>query len=103
MKTRLLVFTAAALLTVGFLSATASAQNLGKIKQGARTAAAGISVSTQNGLSTVTYQGKAVWTGKTTGQVLGRSKTVNDVIYAAAFDGNKVIWENVPGAGAKVK
>lgn len=103
MKIRILILGVATFLATGFVTSSASAQNLGKIKQSARTAAAGISVSTQNGVSTITYQGKAVWTGKTTGQVLGRSKTVNNVSYAAAFDGNKVIWENVPGAGAKVK
>lgn len=103
MKSHMLILGVVAILVTGFATATASAQNLGKIKQGARTAAAGISVSTQNGVSTITYQGKQVWSGKTTGKVLGRSKMVGDVSYAAAFDGNKVIWENVPGAGAKVK
>ena len=103
MKSRILILGVAAIVATGFVSSTASAQNIGKIKQSARTAAAGITVSTQNGVSTITYQGKVVWTGKTTGQVLGRSKMVGDVSYAAAFDGNKVIWENVPGAGAKVK
>ena len=103
MKSRMLILGVALTLATGFVTSTASAQNIGKIKQSARTAAAGVSVSTQNGVSTITYQGKQVWTGKTTGKVLGRSKAVGDVTYAAAFDGNKVIWENVPGAGAKVK
>lgn len=103
MNLRLLLLGVALACATGISTSTASAQNIGKIKQGARTAAAGISVSTQNGVSTINYQGKQVWSGKTTGQVLGRSKTVGDVTYAAAFDGNKVIWENVPGAGAKVK
>lgn len=103
MKSCLLILAVLAILVTGFATSTAFAQNLGKIKQSARTAAAGISVSTQNGVSTVTCQGKQVWSGKTTGKVLGRSKMVGDVSYAAAFDGNKVIWENVPGAGAKVK
>ena len=103
MKFRILILAMALTLATGFVTTNASGQNIGKIKQGARTAAAGISVSTQNGVSTITYQGKQVWSGKTTGQVLGRSKMVGDVSYAAAFDGNKVIWENVPGAGAKVK
>jgi hypothetical protein len=103
MNSRILILGVALACATSFVTTTASAQNIGKIKQGARTAAAGISVSTQNGVSTITYQGKAVWTGKTTGQILGRSKVVGNVTYAAAFDGNKVIWENVPGAGAKVK
>lgn len=103
MRIRLLTLTLTAGLAAGFMHTTAVAQNLGKIKQGARTAGAGISVSTRNGITTLTYQGKEVWSGKTTGQVTGRAKTVDGVNYAAAFDGNKVIWENMRGAGAKVK
>jgi hypothetical protein len=96
LKGVLALFMAASLLTSG-------AQNIAVVKGKARTAAAGISVSTSNGKTTIVYQGKEVWTGKTTGKVTGKSKAVGDTTYAAAFDGDKVIWENVKGAGAKVK
>lgn len=73
------------------------------IKDKARTAAAGVSVSTSNGKTTIVYQGQEVWTGKTTNKVVGRSKVVGDTTYVAAFDGTNVVWENIKGAGAKVK
>jgi hypothetical protein len=79
------------------------AQNVSKIKQNARTAAAGISVSTANGKTTVVYNHKEVWTGKATGKVSGRAKVVDGIEYAAAFDGAKVIWESKPGAAKKVQ
>lgn len=62
----------------------------------------GVEVSTDNGESVVKYEGKQVWRGRTSGDVSARSKTENGKAYAAAFDGGKVIWENVPGAAKKV-
>ncbi len=96
LKTALALFISASILTSG-------AQNIAIVKGKARTAAAGISVSTSNGQTTLVYKGKEVWSGKTTGKVMGKSKVVGDVEYVAAFDGDKVIWQNVPGAAAKVK
>jgi hypothetical protein len=94
-----------AIALVGLLAGTLplQSQNIDKIKKDARTAAAGISVSTVNGKTTVVYQGREVWTGKTSSKVAGRSKAIDGKTYAAAFDGDKVIWENTPGAGQKVK
>jgi hypothetical protein len=94
---------AAVLATVCLAVLPATAQNLGQIKQSARTAAAGISVSTAKGITTVTYKNKQVWSGKTTARVTGLSKVVNGTEYAAAFAGDKVIWESAPGAAKKVK
>ena len=93
----------AVLAALCLLALPATAQNLGQIKQSARTAAAGISVSSANGVTTVTYKNKQVWSGKTTGRVAGLSKVVNGTEYAAAFVGDKVIWESAPGAAKKVK
>ena len=97
-KTGLMVFLLGCWCTVPL-----QAQNTAIIKKSARTAAAGISVSTRNGQTTIVYKGKEVWTGKTSGKVTGKAKAVNDKEYAAAYDGNKVIWENVPGAAAHLK
>lgn len=80
-----------------------SAQNLSGIKQSARNAVAGIKVATKDGKATVTYKGKSVWTGKVKGRVTGLARTVNGTEYAAAFEGNKVLWENVKGAAKQVK
>jgi hypothetical protein len=79
------------------------AQNISKIKQSARNAAAAIEVKTENGKSTVTYKGKAVWSGKGKAAVTAQARTVEGKEYAAAFDGQKVLWENVKGAAKKVK
>ncbi len=78
-------------------------QNIAIVKKSAQTAAAGVAVSTVNGKTTLTYKGKEVWSGKTTGKVTARQKVVNGTEYVAAFDGTKVIWENVKGAGNKIK
>lgn len=64
---------------------------------------AGVTVTTVNGVSTVTWKDKAVWTGKTANSVRAQAQTVDGVEYAAAWDGTRVIWENVPGAAEKVK
>ncbi len=66
-------------------------------------ASAGISVSNRNGDVTVTWKGKVVFTGKATGRVSGKASNENGTEFAAAFDDDKVIWENVPGAGEKLK
>ncbi|MBP7950149.1 MAG: hypothetical protein KA004_10865 [Verrucomicrobiales bacterium] len=63
----------------------------------------GISTVTTNGQTTVQMDGKTVWQGKTTGKVSARMVTENGVRYAAAFDGGRLLWENVKGAGAKVR
>lgn len=103
MKSLLIKFGAAALIILFAGALPAFSQNIDTIKKSARTAAAGISVSTVNGKTTVVYQGREVWTGKTVNKVAGRSKSVDGKTYAAAFDGDKVIWESAPGAGQKVK
>ncbi len=103
MKTFLAKITLAALVAGSLSALPVAGQNMDQIKKSARTAAAGISVSTANGKTTVTYRNKEVWSGKTTARVTGRSKVVNGTEYVAAFDGEKVIWENIPGAAKKVK
>jgi len=65
--------------------------------------AANISVSTVNGQTTVTLNGKKVWSGVTTGQVTGKASSINGKEYAAAFDGTKVLWESEKGAAGKLK
>lgn len=91
---------------LGFLCLAAlpsQAQNIGTIPGKAKTAAAGLVVSYENGKSTVVYEGRKVFEGATKAKASGAVKNVNGVQYAAAFDGDKVIWENVKGAGSKVK
>jgi cytochrome bd-type quinol oxidase subunit 1 len=94
---------AATLVAASLIALPVSAQNISKIKESARTAAAGIAVTSANGQTTVVYKGQEVWTGKTKNKPVGKTKVVGGKEYVAAFDGDKVIWENVPGAGQKVK
>ena len=63
----------------------------------------GISVKTANGQTTVTYKGEEVFKGQTSGMVSARSSNVNGTEYAAAFDGDKVLWESTSGAAEHVK
>ena len=64
-------------------------------------ALAQVSVSSNNGQVSVSYKGKQVWSGQAKGTPVRRSRNINGEDYAAAFDGDKVLWENVAGAGAK--
>jgi hypothetical protein len=60
------------------------------------------SVKTVDGHTVVMANGKEVWAGPTRGRVVARSHTVNGASFSAVFDGDKVIWENVPGAAAQL-
>lgn len=62
-----------------------------------------LSVSTVNGQTTVIYNGKEVFSGPTNGKVTSRSVSRNGKNYAAAWDGDTVIWENVKGAAGQAK
>jgi hypothetical protein len=81
----------------------AFSQNIGTLPGKAKVAGAGLAITFENGKSTVIYQGAKVFEGATTQKAVGVVKNVNGVQYAAAFDGTKVIWENVKGASAKLK
>ena len=63
----------------------------------------GIGTSTENGQTKVTWKGQEVWSGTTTGAVSARSASENGTEYAAAFDGDKVLWENTSGAAEHLK
>jgi hypothetical protein len=63
----------------------------------------GVSIKTVNGSSVVVYNGQEVFSGPTRGKVSAKSKSVNGKDYAAAFDDDGVVWENVPGAAAQLK
>jgi hypothetical protein len=61
-----------------------------------------LQVVNQNGQAKVIYQGRQVWAGPVQGAAAARSRSVNGKDYAAVFDGDKVLWENVPGAAKQV-
>jgi hypothetical protein len=62
-----------------------------------------ISVKTVNGETVAVYQGKEIPIGQTKGLVFAKAKSVNGVSYAVVFDGDQVVWENVPGAAEQFK
>ena len=70
---------------------------------GNMSSSSGISVSTVNGQTTVTYKGQEVFRGATSGKVSALSSNENGTEYAAAFDGDKVLWENTEGAAGHLK
>jgi hypothetical protein len=77
-----------------------SAQNKGSVSQSGNVS---VSTKTVNGSTVITYQGKQISVGPTKGTVSAKARSVNGKDYAAAFDGERVIWENVPGAAQQVK
>ena len=69
----------------------------------ASTASGGISCSVANGQGKVAYKGQEVWKGKVEHGLSGTASTINGTELAAAFDGDKVVWENVSGAAKQLK
>jgi hypothetical protein len=63
----------------------------------------GISVKTANGKTTITYKGKQVFSGPTSGNLTTQSANENGEEYAAAYDGDKMIWESDSGAADRLK
>lgn len=58
-----------------------------------------LKVMTDKGQTTVIYNGQQVFAGTTSGNVTAKTAVEKNVEYAAAFDDDRVIWENMPGAG----
>ena len=63
----------------------------------------GISTRIVEGVTIIHWQGKEVWRGTTSGFLVCRSKALDGVELAAAFDGEKVLWESQPGVAARVR
>ena len=72
-------------------------------KTATSTSSVSISVKTNNDESTVTYNNKEVWKGKVKKPVITVAKSVEGKDLAAAFEGKKVLWENVVGAGKQLE
>lgn len=62
-----------------------------------------ISVEQTNDEAVVKFNNKEVWKGEVRKSVIAVSKSENGNDLAAAFDGRKLLWENVAGAGAKLE
>ena len=62
-----------------------------------------VGIVTINGQTAVSWRGEEVFAGPTEGPVRGLSASIGREEFAAALDGNKILWENVPGAAQKVK
>ena len=59
--------------------------------------AAQISSTVINGKGTVTYNGEEVWKGRVKGRLISRTRSVNGTHHAAAFAGDKIVWERKKG------
>lgn len=81
----------------------ASATSESRSSSSSTSTSGGVSVRTENGQTTVTYKGDEVFSGQTSGVVSARSSSVNGTEYAAAFDGDKVLWESASGAAEQLK
>ena len=74
-------------------------------------AEANLSTSVINGKGTITYNGDVVWQGPVKNDLKAFSKVTTsnengqqeNIEYAAAWDGDKLVWENTPGAGAALE
>lgn len=98
MKTLVLAFSMAAL-----LMSSAEADNEKNVKSVSVTSSSSISVNQSNDEATVKYNGKEVWKGKVKKPVITVSKSENGNDLAAAFEGKKLLWENVNGAGKQLE
>ena len=63
----------------------------------------GIKVETNNGEAVIHYEGKDVWRGKAKGQVRSAAHTIDGEKRAAAWDEERLLWENVKGAGKELR
>jgi hypothetical protein len=50
-------------------------------------------------VTTVVFNGRQVFMGSTGGTVSSKAGSSNGIELAAVYDDDRVIWENVPGAG----
>ena len=62
-----------------------------------------IATSSVNGDAVVTWNGAVVWQGRTQNALRAAAITANGRGFAAAFDGEKTLWESEPGAGPTVR
>jgi RNA polymerase sigma factor (sigma-70 family) len=62
-----------------------------------------ITTKSVNGNTVIVYRGQEFPVGQTRGFVTTKAATIQGKDYAAAFDGDKVLWENVPGAARQLK
>lgn len=67
------------------------------------TGAALLSTKSVNGNTVIVYRGREFPVGPTRGFVTTKATSIQGKDYAAAFDGDRVIWENVPGAAQQLK
>ena len=62
-----------------------------------------LSTKSVNGNTVIAYRGKEIAIGQTRGLVTTKAASIQGQEYAAAFDGERVVWENVPGAAQHLK
>ena len=73
------------------------------VRTSSSTSSVKISVNQTNDEAVVTFNDKEVWKGKVRKSIIAVAKSVDGKDLAAAFDGKKVVWENVAGAGKQLE
>ena len=63
----------------------------------------GIHIKNVDGSTVIVYRGQEFSVGPTKGDLSGKTKRIQGQDYAAVFEGNRVVWENTPGAARRVK
>jgi hypothetical protein len=62
-----------------------------------------VNIKLEKGSTVIVHQGKEYSVGPRKGNLTTKTKIVRGENFAAAFEDDQVIWENVPGAAAEVK
>ena len=85
-------------------AATAEAEPGSTVRQlTIRSGQARLSTATTDGKTRVFFNDQEVFSGPDLGLITTKSRIVGEKAFAAAWDGDRLLWENVPGAAAQLK
>jgi hypothetical protein len=62
-----------------------------------------IGTKSVNGVTTIVFNGREFPVGKTSGTISTKAATIDGKDFAAAFEDDRLVWENVPGAAGRLK
>lgn len=68
-----------------------------------RLAPARLETTTAGGETRLFFNERQVFAGRTRGLLTTKSKVTGDTAFAAAWDGDRLLWENVPGAAKQLQ
>lgn len=62
-----------------------------------------IGTKSVNGVTIIVFKGREFPVGKTKGRISAKAATIDGKDFAAAFEDDRVVWENIPGAAERLK